>query len=77
MAAPRGVVLTARAAITGERAGAPLAVIGGLPAATSAIAGGVLEGAAVSNATVATDGTSAGTQLNLLLASLRASGVIA
>ena len=77
MASPKPVVLTVRAAVAGELSGQPLAVIGGLPAATSAIAGGVLEGAAVSNATVATDGTSAGTQLNLLLASLRASGVIA
>lgn len=35
------------------------------------------KGAAVANATVATDATSAATQLNALLASLRAAGVIA
>lgn len=49
----------------------------GLVAATSADLGGVLQGAAVANCTVAADGTSAGTQLNLLLAQLRAAGVIA
>lgn len=35
------------------------------------------KGAAVANATVAADGTSAGTQLNALLAALRAAGIIA
>ena len=34
------------------------------------------KGAAVTNATVAADGTSAGTQLNALLASLRAANII-
>lgn len=34
------------------------------------------KGAAVANATVAVDGTSAGTQLNALLAALRAAGII-
>lgn len=38
---------------------------------------GMPKGAAVANAVVATDGTSAGTQLNLLLTSLRAAGIIA
>ena len=38
---------------------------------------GFTPGAPVANATVAADGTSAGTQLNALLASLRAAGVIA
>lgn len=44
--------------------------------ATATNAGNVKKGAAVSNCTVAADGTSAGTQLNLLLASLRTAGVI-
>lgn len=35
------------------------------------------KGVAVANAAVAADGTSAGTQLNALLASLRAAGIIA
>ena len=45
-------------------------------AATASQAGTVKKGAAVANCTVAADGTSAGTQLNLLLASLRTAGVI-
>lgn len=56
------------------------AVAGGAPATPSAAAGTagtVLEGAAVANCVPAADGTSAGTQLNALLASLRAAGVIA
>lgn len=36
-----------------------------------------VQGAAVADCTVAADGTSAGTQLNLLLARLRAHGLIA
>jgi hypothetical protein len=50
---------------------------GSIQAPTASIRGGVLLGDAVANCTVAADGTSAGTQLNLLLAELRASGVIA
>lgn len=38
--------------------------------------GGVILQAAVANCTVAADGTSAGTQLNLLLAALRTAGII-
>lgn len=49
----------------------------GQTAATSTTFGTVKKGAAVADATVAADGTSAGTQLNLLLASLRTAGVIA
>lgn len=46
--------------------------------ATSTTPGALaLKGAAVANCTVAADGTSAGTQLNLLLAQLRLAGVIA
>jgi hypothetical protein len=45
--------------------------------ATATQAGMVTKGAAVTNCTVAADGTSAGTQLNALLVSLRAAGVIA
>lgn len=51
--------------------------MGASAAATSATYGTVKQGAAVANATVAADGTSAGTQLNLLLAQLRLAGVIA
>lgn len=49
----------------------PLYLVGKVPAS------GITAGVAVANATVATDGTSAGTQLNALLASLRAAGIIA
>lgn len=49
----------------------------GLVAATSTDLGGVLEGVAVADCVPAADGTSAGEQLNDLLASLRAAGVIA
>lgn len=44
--------------------------------ATTAVAGSVKKALTVANCTVATDGTSAGTQLNLLLASLRTAGII-
>lgn len=44
--------------------------------ATTTTAGVVKEATAVANCTVATDGTSAGTQLNALLAALRAAGVL-
>lgn len=47
-----------------------------LPAATATVLGGVKKAATVANCTVATDGTSAGTQLNALLTSLRAAGII-
>lgn len=49
----------------------------GLVAPTSTELGGITQGAAVADCTVAADGTSAGTQLNLLLAELRANGTIA
>ena len=44
---------------------------------TGVLRGGVLQGTAVANCTVAADGTSAGTQLNALLAQLRTAGIIA
>lgn len=47
-----------------------------LPAATPTALGGVKKAATVANCTVAADGTSAGTQLNALLTSLRAAGII-
>ncbi|MGO4743991.1 head fiber protein [Serratia quinivorans] len=47
-----------------------------LPAATTAVIGGVKKAATVVNCTVAADGTSAGTQLNALLTTLRNAGVI-
>ena len=72
--AARPVAAISRAAVSGELAPEPVVFVGGLPAATSALAGGVLEGAAVVNAT---DAATAITQLNALLASLRASGAIA
>lgn len=48
-----------------------------LPPATASSLGGVKMGATVADCTVAIDGTSAGTQLNALIASLKAAGVIA
>lgn len=68
--APRPVAFTSTTN-PGNLDPVPLALIGGLPA------GSTPQGAAVADATVATDGTSAGTQLNALLASLRAAGIIA
>lgn len=47
-----------------------------LPAANTTTIGGVKQAATVANCTVAIDGTSAGTQLNALIASLRAAGHI-
>ncbi|HGE9146147.1 TPA: head fiber protein [Yersinia enterocolitica] len=47
-----------------------------VPAATTTVIGGVKKAATVANCTVAADGTSAGTQLNALLMSLRAAGII-
>lgn len=44
--------------------------------ATPTTLGGVKKAATVANCTVAADGTSAGTQLNALLTSLRAAGII-
>lgn len=44
--------------------------------ATTATAGVVKKGVAVAPCTVAADGTSAGTQLNALIASLKTAGVI-
>jgi hypothetical protein len=44
--------------------------------ATTSTAGVVKEATAVANCTVAADGTSAGTQLNALLAALRTAGVL-
>lgn len=75
MGAPKPVSLVTGTA--GAYAPEPLAVIGGLPAASTSAFGGVKKAAVVAPATVATDGTSAGTQLNLLILSLRAAGVIA
>lgn len=46
-------------------------------APTSTVPGTITQGDAVADCTPAADGTSAGTQLNLLLAELRANGVIA
>lgn len=77
MASPRPVVITTRAAIAGELAPEPIVAVGGLAAATASVAGGVKRGVAVANITPAADGTTAGTALNALLASLRTAGVIA
>jgi len=53
-------------------------LVGGstVPNATTSTAGIVKEATAVANCTVAADGTSAGTQLNALLAALRTAGVL-
>lgn len=78
MAKPKPV--TATTAATNPSAlfdAEPLVFIGGLPAASASVRGGVQRGVAVANATVATDGTSAGTQLNALLVALRNAGIIA
>lgn len=45
-------------------------------AATVSVIGSVLKAATVANCVPAVDGTSAGTQLNLLLTALRAAGMI-
>lgn len=74
MPAPKPVVITQVASMTGPKP-EPLVIVGGL--ATASAAGLVKRGVAVTNATVATDATSAATQLNALLASLRTAGVIA
>jgi hypothetical protein len=47
-----------------------------LPPAAPTVLGGVKKAATVADCTVAADGTSAGTQLNALIASLRAAGII-
>lgn len=61
-----------------QREGARLLkLMNGAGAAANTTYGTVKQGLAVANATVAADGTSAGTQLNLLLAQLRLAGVIA
>ena len=52
-------------------------VAGALPEASLTVEGTVKQGAAVANITPAVDGTTAGTALNALLASLRTAGVIA
>ena len=75
MPSPKPVTLTQAATASGPQAPEPLVVIGGLAGASTA--GLVKRGVAVTNATVAADGTSAGTQLNALLVSLRNAGVIA
>jgi hypothetical protein len=46
------------------------------PTATTSVAGLVKKGVAVANITPAADGTTAGTALNALLASLRTAGII-
>ncbi|MEA9983653.1 head fiber protein [Subtercola sp. RTI3] len=51
-------------------------VVGGNAAATAGTAGQVKKAALVAPATVAADGTSAGTQLNALIVSLRTAGII-
>ncbi len=68
-------VLTAADAATARTAigaGVPYT----LPAAATGTAGGVKKAATVSPCTVAADGTSAGTQLNALIAALQASGAL-
>lgn len=81
MTAPRPVVITQRAAVSGEPAPQPLDIVGTLPSgslpAAGAAIGAVKRGVAVANITPDADGTTAGTALNALLASLRTAGVIA
>lgn len=81
MTAARPVVATQRSAVSGEPAPEPIVFVGTLPAgalpAAGAAIGGVKRGVAVADITPATDGTTAGTALNALLASLRTAGVIA
>ena len=47
-----------------------------IPAATTATEGVVLQSTAVADCVPAADGTSAGTQLNALLAALRTAGIV-
>jgi hypothetical protein len=74
MAAPKPITLVAAVTAAGAPAPQPFSIVGGLPAASLTVRGGALQGAAVINAT---DAATALTQLNALLASLRAAGVIA
>jgi hypothetical protein len=71
--APAPVTIVGVTPAAGAPAPKPLGLVGGLPAASSSVVGGVKKGAAVANAT---DAASALTQLNALLTSLRAAGVI-
>lgn len=78
--APRPKAVVATTAATNPQPGydpEPLVFVGGMAPATASVAGGVKRGVAVANITPATDGTTAGTALNALLASLRTAGVIA
>lgn len=68
------VVITMQATAPGQYAPEPLVAIGGLPAATPALPGGVKQGVAVPDAAGASP-TAA--EFKALLDSLRAAGVIA
>lgn len=75
MASPKPVVLTQRAAVAGEPAPQPLAIVGGLPAATSTVNGGVKKAAA--QATFAgADITALKAELNAWYAKLQAAGLV-
>lgn len=77
MVQPKPITITAGDNPSPGQDPQPFIVVGGLPAASPAIAGGVTQAAAVANATVSDDATSAATQLNALLAALRDAGIIA
>ena len=79
--APKPIVLTQRAAVAGEPAPQPFVVVGTVPAsavapATTTTNGTVKKAATVAPATVTADATSAATQLNALIVSLRNAGII-
>ena len=72
-------VSTATALATGRTITVNFAAAAATPTfdGTANVTASLARGAAVANCTVAADGTSAGTQLNALLAALRTAGVIA
>lgn len=72
-------VSTATALATGRTITVNFAAAAAAPTfdGTANVVASLAHGAAVANCTVAADGTSAGTQLNALLAALRTAGVIA
>lgn len=76
--APKPITLTQRAAVAGELAPQPFEVVGTIPAAAVAPATTTVNGTVKKAATVApaTDAATVITQLNALIVSLRAAGII-
>lgn len=76
MTAPKPIALTQRDSVAGEPAPEPLVIVGGLPVATAARAGGVKQAVALEDSE-ATDAAGIVADFNTLLANLRTAGVIA